>query len=61
MGINVTDKDYNLFISAIKQASDYDFSDYSDKSFKRRIAKILSDNSTDINSLITGSERIKTF
>jgi chemotaxis protein methyltransferase CheR len=61
MGINVTDKDYNLFISAIKQASDYDFSDYSDKSFKRRIAKILSDNSTDINSLITGIRKDKDF
>jgi chemotaxis protein methyltransferase CheR len=61
MGISVTDKDYNLFITAIKQASDYDFSDYSDKSFKRRIAKILSDNSTDINSLIIGIRKDKDF
>jgi len=48
----VTQKDVDLFIEAVKQKSTYDFSNYSVKSFTRRIDKILTDNNFDIFTLI---------
>ena len=48
----VTNEDAARLISAIKMSSTYDFSDYSDKSFCRRIEKILLDNNMDLNQLI---------
>jgi len=50
--ISISNDDVQLFISAVKAESEYDFSDYSDKSLKRRIEKILSDNKTNLNDLI---------
>jgi chemotaxis protein methyltransferase CheR len=61
MSGGISDQKYESFILAIKQGSEYDLSDYSDKSLRRRIAKILSDNSTDINSLIIEIRRNKDF
>ena len=52
MAKNISDQDYKLFINTVRRVSKYDLSDYSDKSLKRRIAKVFSDNKTDINSLI---------
>ena len=49
----VSDQDYRLFVNTVKRVSEYDLSDYSDKSLKRRIAKVLSDNKTDIHKLIS--------
>lgn len=48
----VTEQDLQLFIDAISENSDYDFEDYSVKSFTRRIEKLLSDNRTDIDGLV---------
>ncbi len=42
---------YN-FIKAIKENSDYDFSQYAPKSFFRRVEKLLEDYNTDIYDLI---------
>jgi len=42
--MTITDQDFQLFIYALKNSSKYDFSQYSEKSLKRRLAKVLSDN-----------------
>jgi chemotaxis protein methyltransferase CheR len=53
----VTEQDYQLFILAMKNSSKYDFSQYSEKSLKRRILKVLTDHSMSITGLVS---RIKT-
>lgn len=53
MAVVISEKDYRSFLFAIKQSSEYDLSDYSDKSLKRRIAKVLADNRKDIGVLIS--------
>lgn len=50
----VTPEDINLVIDAIKSSSPYDFSNYSIKSFTRRIEKALIDFRLDIDNLILG-------
>ncbi len=52
METEVKDRDFRLFVKTVRQYSKYDFSDYSDKSLKRMVAKVLSDNKTDINTLL---------
>jgi chemotaxis protein methyltransferase CheR len=59
--MNVSDQELLLFIMAIKSASNYDFSEYSDKSLKRRIAKVLTDNKLDIYSLIANIRSNRDF
>jgi chemotaxis protein methyltransferase CheR len=49
----VTDQDYQLFIFALKNSSKYDFSQYSEKSLKRRILKILTDHQMTITALVS--------
>lgn len=49
----VSDEDVALLIYTLKSNSDYDFTDYAEKSFKRRIEKVLQDNNTDIFGLIS--------
>jgi chemotaxis protein methyltransferase CheR len=49
----ITDQDLQYFISALKNSSRYDFTEYSDKSLKRRLQKVLTDLSLDINGLIS--------
>ena len=49
----VTDQDYQLFVFALKNSSRYDFSQYSEKSLKRRILKVLTDHSMNITTLIS--------
>lgn len=51
--ISISNEDAALFINAVKNQSDYDFSDYSDKSLKRRIEKILSDYKTDVYGIVS--------
>jgi len=51
--MNVTDQDYHHFIYTLKAFSKYDFSLYSEKSMKRRLIKVLTDNQMDINSLVS--------
>ena len=50
--MTITDQDYQLFIFTLKQSSKYDFSLYSEKSLKRRLIKVLSDNNINITTLI---------
>jgi chemotaxis protein methyltransferase CheR len=59
--MTVTDQDVQLFRFTIKNSSDYDFSDYSEKSLKRRLAKVLADNKTDITTFISSLKNNKTF
>ncbi len=55
--MTVTDQDYQLFVFALKNSSKYDFSQYSEKSLKRRILKVLTDYQLNITSLVS---KIKT-
>lgn len=50
--MNVTDQDLQYFVSTLKNSTKYDFTEYSDKSLKRRLQKILSDFTLDIPGLI---------
>lgn len=51
--MTITEQDFQLFIYALKTASNYDFSEYSEKSLKRRLTKVLSDNNHTVTSLIS--------
>lgn len=57
----VTNEDVQRFITAIKMSSTYDFNDYSDRSFKRRVEKLLVDNHMDINQLSLKVTKAKDF
>ncbi|MBK8806684.1 MAG: protein-glutamate O-methyltransferase CheR [Bacteroidales bacterium] len=50
--VTITDEELSFFIGSIRTFSDYDFTEYSEKSFKRRIEKVLMDYKLDLNSLI---------
>lgn len=47
----IKDEDIKVFLEAIKARSNYDFTNYSLKSLKRRIAKILTESKFNINQL----------
>lgn len=55
--MSVTREEIVYFINIVKNVSDYDFSDYSERSFARRIEKVLLDNKLKITELI---KKIKT-
>ncbi len=57
----VEDQDIQAFVKALKTASGYDFSEYSEKSLKRRLAKVLMDNKIDIHSLINELKKSQQF
>jgi chemotaxis protein methyltransferase CheR len=57
----LTDQDVNFFINTIKSVSNYDFSEYSEKSLKRRLQKILIDNNMDLVTLINRLKTNKDF
>lgn len=59
--MTVTEQDFQLFLYAVKSSSSYDFSDYSEKSLKRRLAKVLIDYKTTITSLISQMKSDKAF
>lgn len=50
--MTITEQDYQLFLFALKTSSKYDFSDYSEKSLKRRLLKVLTDNRLNITALV---------
>jgi chemotaxis protein methyltransferase CheR len=50
-----------VFVDKIKKISDYDFSEYSDKSLKRRLTKILFDNNLDFKTFLHKIEQNKSF
>jgi chemotaxis protein methyltransferase CheR len=49
----ITDQDLQYFVSALRNSTKYDFTEYSDKSLKRRLQKVLDDFNLDIAGLIT--------
>ena len=49
----ITDQDLQYFVTALKNSSKYDFTEYSDKSLKRRLQKVLIDFNIDLGGLIT--------
>jgi len=51
--MTVTDQDFQLFVFALKGTSRYDFSQYSEKSLKRRLFKVLMDNKINMSTLIS--------
>jgi chemotaxis protein methyltransferase CheR len=51
--MTVTDQDFQLFVFALKGTSRYDFSQYSEKSLKRRLFKVLTDNNINMSTLIS--------
>lgn len=51
--MSVSDQDYQLFVFALKNSSKYDFSQYSEKSLKRRIMKVQTDHMLSITSLVS--------
>lgn len=59
--MTVTDRDLELFTKTIKSVSSYDFGDYSEKSLLRRLDKVMSDNSMDINSFTSKLKSDKNF
>jgi len=59
--MTLSDKEVNYFVNAIKTASTYDFSEYSEKSLKRRILKLMQDNRMDIMTLVSKMKTDKIF
>lgn len=59
--MEIKDEEIKLFAEAIRQHSLYDFSDYSEKSFRRRIEKLVSDNHCDIPKLIEKMAKDEVF
>ncbi|HYX06663.1 MAG TPA: CheR family methyltransferase [Bacteroidales bacterium] len=59
--MTITDQDSQLFLTTIKNFSGYDFSDYSEKSLKRRLAKVLIDNKMDIYTLNASMKKNPVF
>ncbi|PKP36036.1 MAG: chemotaxis protein CheR, partial [Bacteroidetes bacterium HGW-Bacteroidetes-15] len=57
----ITDQDLQYFVSAVKNSSKYDFSEYSDKSLKRRLQKVLSDFNLDLAGLIANIKNNNDF
>jgi chemotaxis protein methyltransferase CheR len=51
--MTITSLDLQQFIIALRNYSNYDFSEYSDKSLKRRLAKVLIDYKLELSGLIT--------
>ena len=46
------ENDISLFVAVMKSHTSYDFTDYSEKSLQRRVAKVLSDHKIDIHKLV---------
>ena len=51
--MTITSLDLQLFVNAIRNCSSYDFREYSDKSLKRRLAKVLTDYKLDLQGIIS--------
>jgi len=55
------DQDISLFVTTLKSSAGYDFSEYSEKSLKRRLAKVMMDNKCDLTGLVNEIKRSQTF
>ncbi len=59
--MSVTREEIVYFINIVRNVSDYDFSDYSERSFGRRIEKLLLDNKLTLTELIKKVKTDKEF
>jgi chemotaxis protein methyltransferase CheR len=59
--MTLTDQEVYFFVNTLKNASNYDFSEYSEKSLKRRLQKILIDNNLDLIGVINKLKNDKEF
>ncbi len=59
--MEIGSQDIQAFINTVKSLSDYDFTDYSDKSLKRRLSKILLDGNLTTGSLLEKIKEDKAF
>ncbi|HOT14992.1 MAG TPA: CheR family methyltransferase [Bacteroidales bacterium] len=59
--MTIEDIDIQYFVTALKNSSGYDFSEYSEKSLKRRLAKVLMDNKMELNQLVTEIKKNVSF
>ncbi len=57
----LSDQEVQFFVNTIKNSSGYDFSEYSEKSLKRRLQKILIDNNSDLLGIINKLKTNKNF
>ena len=57
----IDENEVKVFVDKIKQISNYDFSGYSDKSLKRRLAKILFDNDLEFEDFCNKIEHDRSF
>jgi chemotaxis protein methyltransferase CheR len=57
----IDDNEIKVFIDRIRNISEYDFSGYSDKSLKRRLAKVLFDNNLDFETFLEKIEHDSSF
>lgn len=61
MLLTVTDQELQYFVYTLKSSSEYDFSEYSDKSLKRRLVKVMTDNQCDLKILVSKIKNDKSF
>jgi chemotaxis protein methyltransferase CheR len=59
--MGLTDKEVLYFVTTIKNHSEYNFTEYSEKSLKRRIQKVLDDNKMDISTIINKLKNDRAF
>jgi len=59
--MEITGQDVLSFIKAVKSQSQYDFSDYSEKSLKRRVERLLVENNMGIADLILKLKKDQEF
>ena len=59
--MEVTEKDMLSFVEAVESSSSYDFSDYSDKSLKRRVERLLVEYRVNVQGLIYKIEHNQEF
>ncbi len=59
--MTLSDQEVQFFVNTLKNSSGYDFSEYSEKSLKRRLQKILIDNNSDLITIINKLKTNKDF
>lgn len=59
--MDITDDEILKLVEIIKVTSKYDFSDYTEKSFRRRVEKVVTDNKLSIDDLIKRLKIDKNF
>ncbi len=59
--MEITPEEIKLFINTVRSVSEYDFKDYSERSFSRRLEKVLVDNKMTITALVAKVRKEKAF